>query len=230
MKYQNGKKSCFFDLDGTLVTRHLWLGLFKHHLKTRENLFWSFWYLVSHMALMPLWKIHLIHQERFYRSWGEDLAIMVKGMKQDRTKEIFNWIADEYLLPSLKRDIFEKLKKHQKENFLTILTSGSFQDLVEIIAGRIGIDFAVGTKLEIFGDKFSGKIIPPFCFKEGKVERVKNLIKEKNLSINFKESFAYSDSAFDLPILKLVGNPVAVDPDNKLLRIAQNKSWTILKT
>jgi len=224
----NFKKIALFDLDGTLITGHLWLGMVKHHLKTKKNLLPTFWYLISHMGLMPFWKLHLISTEKYYQSWAEDLPKTIKGIEMDKTKEIFNWLSDEYLLPTLKNKVFERLKKHQKEGFLTILTSGSIQNLLNTIASRLNIDFAVGTELEIVKDKFSGRIIPPTCFGEGKVEKVKKFLAEKKLNINFKESFAYSDSFFDLPLLKMVGNPVVVEPDKKLLEIAKNKGWQII--
>jgi HAD superfamily hydrolase (TIGR01490 family) len=224
----NERKLAIFDLDGTLVTSHLWLGIVKHHLKTKENLFSVFWYLFSHVALAPFWKMKLIPTEKYYKSWGQDLALTMKGIKTDRAKAIFEWLVDQYLLPSSKKNVLEKLKKHQEEGFLTILTSGSFQELVKIIANRLDIDFAIGTELEKKSDEFSGKIVPPFCFGQGKAEKVKNFLSEKNLKINFKESFVYSDSFFDLPILEMAGNPVVVEPDKKLLEIAKNKGWQII--
>ena len=222
------RKIAFFDFDGTLVKAHLWLGIFKHHFKTKENRFAALWYLFTHLGLVPFWKMKLISTEKYYRSWGEDLAEVIKGIEVDRAKGIFHWLASKHLLPTLKKNIFERLKKHQEEGFLIILISGSFQELLEIIAKHLNIDFAVGTELEVIENKFSGKIVPPFCFAQGKVEKVKSLLSKKKLKIDFKESFAYSDSFFDLPILEFVGNPVAVEPDKKLLEIAKNKGWQII--
>ena len=222
------KKVALFDLDGTLVNAHLWLGMVKHHLKTKENLFSVFWYLTSHIAQAPFWKMHLISTEKYYQSWGKDLAKLIKGIKLERGKEIFDWLADQYLLLVLKKNVLERLKKHQEEGLLTILISGSFQDLVDVVADRLNIDFAIGTELEVIKDKFSGKIIPPLCLGKGKAEKIKNFLSEKNLKIDFKESFAYSDGIFDLPMLELVGNPVVVEPDKKLLEIAKNKGWQII--
>jgi len=241
----NERKIAIFDLDGTLVDAHLWLGILKHHLKEKENLFSLFWFLISHMALAPFWKMGLIPTKKYYQSWGRNLSKTMKGIKVDKAKEIFNWITNEHLLPNLKKNVLARLKKHQEEDFLTILTSGNFQDLVEIIANRLNIDFAIGTELDYYPPTtlqeshpsnpkkvipayYTGKIIPPFCFGQGKAEKVKKFLSEKNLKINFKESFAYSDSIFDLPMLELVGNPVAVEPDKKLLEIAKNKGWQII--
>jgi len=223
-----GTKIALFDFDGTLVETHLWLGLMKHHLKTKEKLWATFWYLFSHLALMPFWKMGFISTEKYYQSWGQDLVAMIKGIKTDRAKEIFVRLSDEYFLPTLKKKVFESLKKHQAEGFLTILTSGSFQELLEIIAKRLNIDFVVGTELEIVRDRFSGRIIPPFCFSQGKAEKVRKFLSRRNPQIDLKESFAYSDSFFDLPLLELVGNPVVVEPDKKLLEIARNKGWQII--
>lgn len=222
------RRAAFFDLDGTLVSAHLWIGLIKHHFREKEKIFSAFWFIISHMVLMPFWKIRLISTEKYYKSWARDMTDLIKGMNINRAKEIFNWLSDEYLLPTLKKNVFERLKKHQKEGFITVLVSGSFLELLEIIASRLNIDFAVGTESEIIGDKYSGRIIPPLCFGEGKVEKIKKFLSEKNLQINFKESFAYSDSFFDLPLLGLVGNPVVVEPDEKLLEIARKNNWQII--
>ncbi len=224
----NEKKIAFFDLDGTLVSAHLWIGLIKHHFRAKEKIFSAFWFIISHMALMPFWKMHLIPTKEYYKSWARDMADLIKGINVDRAKEIFNWLSDEYLLPTLRKNVFERLKKHQEEGFLTVLISGSFSELLEIIASRLNIDFAIGTDLETVENKYSGKVVPPLCFGEGKVEKIKKFLSEKYLQVNFKESFAYSDSFFDLPLLKLVGNPVVVEPDEKLLEIARKNNWQII--
>lgn len=224
----NERKLAIFDLDGTLVSNHLWLGVVKYNFKNKKNRLAAFWYLFSNLAKTPFWKTQLITTEKYYRSWGENIAKMVKGLKREKAEEMFHWLADEYLLPTLKKNVLERLKKHQEDGFLTILTSGSFQELLDIIAKRLNIDFTIGTELEIVKEKLSGKIIPSLCFGQGKAEKLKKFLAEKNLQVDFKESFAYSDSFFDLPTLKLVGNPVAVEPDKKLLEIAKNKGWQII--
>lgn len=108
------------------------------------------------------------------------------------------------------------------------MVSGSFQELLEIVAKRLNIDFAIGTELEVVKNKLSGKIIPPLCFGQGKVEKMEKFLAEKNLTLDLKESFAYADGIFDIPVLEIVGHPVVVEPDEKLLEIAKNRNWQII--
>ena len=221
-------KIVLFDFDGTLVSRHLWSGLLKYYFRKREKLFPIFRFLAGNLALTPFWKIGLISTKKYYQKWGEDMPQLMKGVDVKRAKEIFDWLTDDYLLPTLKKNAFEKLKKHQEEGYLTVLTSGSFEELIKTFSNRLNIDFSIGTELEVIKNKFSGKIIPPLCFAQGKAEKVKQFLADNSLAINFEESFAYSDSIFDLPMLELVANPVAVEPDKELLKIAKARDWQII--
>lgn len=221
-------KAALFDLDGTLVTAHLWVGLVKYNLKNKENVIRTLGWVISHTVLMIPWKMHLISTEYFFKSWSEDMPQLIKGADTEKAKEIFSWLADRHLLPTLRSDTVKILKKHQREGFVTVLISGSLQNVLDIIAQRLGINFAIGTEPEIRRNRFTGKIIPPSCSGRGKLEKTERFFSEKNLKINFKESFAYADSFVDLPILELVGNPVAVSPDEKLRELAQRKGWQII--
>ena len=221
-------KIALFDFDGTLVSKHLWSGLLKYYLRKREKFFSIFLFLAGNLVLTPFWKMGLIPTKKYYQKWGKDMAQLMKGVDVKRAKEIFDWLTDNYLLPALKKNALEKLKKHQEEGHLTVLTSGSFEELIKAVSSRLNIDFSIGTELEVVKNKFSGKIIPPLCFAQGKTEKVKQFLADNNLAINFEESFAYSDSIFDLPMLELVANPVVVEPDKELLKIAKARGWQII--
>ena len=67
----------------------------------------------------------------------------------------------------------------------------------------------------------------PFVYGEGKVAAMRRFADEHE--IDLPESWAYSDSASDLPMLRLVGNPVAVNPDPELARIAADRGWRVLR-
>jgi len=107
---ERARRIALFDFDGTLVSSHLWSGLLKYYLKKKEKLFSIFWFLASNFALTPFWKMGLISTKKYYQRWGQDMAQLMKGVDVQRAEEIFDWLTDDYLLPTLKKNAFEKLK------------------------------------------------------------------------------------------------------------------------
>jgi phosphoserine phosphatase len=83
----------------------------------------------------------------------------------------------------------------------------------------------VCTELEVEQDRLTGRISPPICFGHGKVQRVRGLIESQK--IDLVRSWCYTDSLSDLPLLELVGYPVAVNPDPGLYREARRRRWPV---
>jgi phosphoserine phosphatase len=84
----------------------------------------------------------------------------------------------------------------------------------------------IGTRSEVENGVYTGELNGPFCYGEGKVEAMKNLASWNGYDL--AQSYAYSDSASDLPMLDVVGHPVAVNPDSKLERVARRNGWPIV--
>ena len=180
---------------------------------------------------MPLWlagKLKLIKEETYKSIWGQDMPFLLKGLGKDRVIEIYKWITDYYLMPLLHADILDLVESHKKRGHTTILLSGSFDDFLQVVREKLGIDFAVGTKLEVKNNVYSGRIIKPMGFGINKLKLLEDLISEDNLDLDLKKSFAYADSISDVPMLEITGNPIATYPDAKLLSLAKQRSWQIL--
>ena len=120
------------------------------------------------------------------------------------------------------------LEQHKHQGHTTIVLSGSFTDFLEIIKLRLGVDHVIGTKIKMVNGVCSGMIEGPLCFGENKAIFLQQFIENAKLDINFGASFAYADSVTDVPILEMVGHPVATYPDKKLLQIACHVGWQIL--
>jgi len=75
---------------------------------------------------------------------------------------------------------------------------------------------------------YTGEIAGTPCFAEGKVERLKQWIKQNNSNESIAESYFYSDSRNDIPLLAQVAHPVAVDPDDTLRKHAENNNWKVM--
>jgi HAD superfamily hydrolase (TIGR01490 family) len=112
----------------------------------------------------------------------------------------------------------------QGHTLMVITATNSF--ITRPIVQAFGIDHLLATEPMTAAGRYTTKIEGIPCFQEGKVQRLNLWLKQNNQ--NLDGSFFYSDSANDLPLLELVDHPVAVDPDDKLARIAGKKAWKII--
>jgi phosphoserine phosphatase len=98
-------------------------------------------------------------------------------------------------------------------------------ELVQKIADDLGATGALGTVVGHDGDVLTGELVGEPLHGKAKRHAAKKLAKERGISL--KRSFAYSDSVNDLPLLTLVGNAVAVNPDKVLRRYAEAAGWSV---
>ena len=114
--------------------------------------------------------------------------------------------------------------KRNGDTVLVITASNTF--ITAPIVKRYGINHLLATEPEIVSGRYTGKVSGIPCFKSGKIENLMPWLKRNSESL--KDSTFYSDSHNDLPLLELVDNPVAVNADKILAKIAQTKGWDIL--
>ncbi|MEM8593271.1 MAG: HAD family hydrolase [Pseudomonadota bacterium] len=115
--------------------------------------------------------------------------------------------------------------KHKGDTLLIITATNRF--ITEPIARLLNVDDILATEPEFDGTKYSGNVVYPPCFQEGKITHLRGWL-EQHPEHSLTDSYFYSDSHNDLPLLELVDHPVAVNPDDTLRDIALNKSWPIL--
>jgi HAD superfamily hydrolase (TIGR01490 family) len=156
------------------------------------------------------------------------MAGLVGGFSRQEAQQAFQWIWDHDVAHFLYLEAMSTLRWHQEQGHQVVLVSGTFQELLEIIAQGLGIPHAVGTSLEVRGERYTGRIVPPFCFGPYKVQRTKKFLETAGWEIDFASSFAYADTIYDVPFLESVGNPVAVCPDEGLLAQARQRGWPVM--
>lgn len=222
------KKLAVFDLDGTLYDGNIITGYILHHRKHKINRLPLYTYFASHSILIPLWKLGLLSEMTTREMWARDLSWATFGMSEESGNRCFEWIADNYVLPLIRQDIYKWVDKHLEDGFQAILVSGTPAPLLEIIANKLGFHEFVGTPLKVANEKYTGKVELPTAQGKGKVERLKQHLGENINDVDWKSSFAYADSITDDPLLSLFGNPIAVYPDPKLAVTANRLGWTIL--
>jgi len=178
--------------------------------------------------LWPLHRLGLLSLERFFRLWVDDMAWPLVGLRPEQGQEIFRWIADQALVPSLRPDVAEVLRQHQAQGHQMVLVSGAFEELLACLGERLGVQHVVGTRLELNRGRYSGRAAKPSCFGDDKVALLTKFLVNSGLEVDLSQSFSYGDSIFDVPVLELVGNPIAVYPDDELWDYALQRGWRII--
>ncbi len=220
--------AAFFDLDGTLFNGYVWRALKRHHQAHRFKLPTLYGYLLSHIALWPLRNARLISEEFFYRAWGENMAWLVRGVRVERARTIWEWVADRQILPNLRPEMQEAFAHHRARGHRVVLLSGTFQPLLEVVVARVGADGAVGTPLAVGDGRYLGRIVPPLGVGRGKAARLREYLSGPGKGIDLAASFLYTDSFTDAPVLEMVGHPVAVYPDARLAFLAAERGWPVI--
>ncbi len=115
------------------------------------------------------------------------------------------------------------IEEHRAEGRLLVLASTSPLAFTTALADELGFDAVIGTSWANDGTSYTGELDGPFVWGPAKADAVEQWAAENNVRLD--RSYAYSDSYFDSPLLALVGNPVAVNPDTRLAATAAIKGW-----
>ena len=131
------------------------------------------------------------------------------------------------ILPLLYREVLEEAYAHQDAGRPVFIVTAASQELAEVLAHVLVLDGGIGMRSEVRDGVYTGRSAGPFTYREGKAEAIRQLAAERGIDLS--ESFAYSDSESDLPMMRAVGHPVAVNPDSALERTAREEGWRIMR-
>ncbi|HEY0720844.1 MAG TPA: HAD family hydrolase [Gammaproteobacteria bacterium] len=118
------------------------------------------------------------------------------------------------------------LEKHRMQGDFLLIITATNRFITAPIATALGVDELIATDPEIRDGRYSGNVSGVPCFQQGKVTRLEQWLAQSGH--NLAGSYFYSDSRNDLPLLEMVANPVAVDPDETLEDHARLKGWPII--
>ncbi len=215
--------AAFFDLDKTLIAGSS--GMQFARVATRQG-------IVSRRQLA---------------SWGfEHLRYRLRGTTDERTAEVLRVARDlisgvpaktiermgpevmAAILPRVYPQMLAEVHAHQDAGRPTFIVSAAGNDVVESLAAVLGMEGGIGTRYEVDSEgNFSGRLDGPFVYGPGKVEAMAACAGRHQ--IDLADSYAYSDSLSDLPMLRAVGHPVAVNPDPPLAAIAREEGWQTMR-
>jgi len=123
----------------------------------------------------------------------------------------------------------ELVGRHRAANDVCAIITATNSFVTAPIAREFGVEHLIATEPEQKDGEFTGRVAGVPCFREGKITRLENWMEQHGWNWNsFAESWFYSDSLNDLPLLNKVKNPVAVDPDATLRAHAERQGWRVM--
>ena len=158
------------------------------------------------------------------------LDFQLKPLSRHRRTELDVWhraFMERRIRPIVRQKARALLQEHCGDLRAVITATNSF--VTEPIARELGIDNLIATEPEQVSGEFTGAVRGVPCFREGKVARLEDWLASRGTALErFAESWFYSDSLNDLPLLERVTHPVAVDPDDTLRMHAAKHGWPII--
>lgn len=159
------------------------------------------------------------------RNWTKNMMIQFRGRDEaELEKEALQWF-HEMVAATIYPEAIRLVREHEAAGHVVAIVSGATKFVVKPLAARLGIRHMLYTRLEVEDGAFTGRVIEPICFEEGKIYWLQQFIEDQ--AIDLARSYFYTDSITDRPLLDLVGHPVAVNPDPLLYREAVRRSWPV---
>lgn len=209
-----------FDLDNTLLSGD-------------SDYLWAE-FLVEHKIVDG--KAYQHSNQKFYDQYlagtmdiFEFLAFQLKPLADNSMTDLLAW-REQYLQEKIEPIILNAGRKliahHQKKGDTTLIITATNSFITAPIAEKLGIPHLIATEAEMMNGIYTGKVAGTPSYQEGKVERLNAWLEQHQQSL--LNSYFYSDSHNDLPLLKQVTNPIAVDPDEKLSTFAKQQDWQVI--
>jgi len=208
----------FFDVDKTLISENSGSLYMKHRYKLGEI---SGWELLKGLGAYLRYKVGLLD----IASWTRDVMQQFKGeSERAMARQAKAWMEEE-VVPTIYPEAAELVADHLAKGHVVAIVSGATKFVVKPLAEHLGIKHLLYTRLEVENGHFTGRVVEPICFEDGKIYWLNQLVERQN--IDLAKSYFYSDSITDLPLLDLVGHPVVTNPDPRLYREAVRRRWSV---
>jgi HAD superfamily hydrolase (TIGR01490 family) len=214
-------EAAFFDLDKTVIARAS-MAAFGHTfyrggLISRRTVLRA---LVSQLVYL-----HLGASEQKLARIRESVLGMTRGWDQTQVSSLVREALDEVVEPIIFAEALELIDQHRAAGRRTYIVSASPEEIVQPLAEYLGVDGAIASRAVVDLDgRYTGEMAF-YAYGSYKADAIRALAVFEG--IDLEGSFAYSDSYTDVPMLEIVGHPVAVNPDRVLARLARERTWEI---
>jgi HAD superfamily hydrolase (TIGR01490 family) len=217
------RAAAFFDLDKTLMAgssgMHFGRAAYRTGMVSRRQLLaWA----TDHLR----YRLRGTTDERAQALLAEVKDLLAGVPERDIARMVPDLLAG--ILPRIYPQMLDEVNAHIDAHRPTFIVSAAGNELVALLARVLGMSGGIGTAYQVDADGvLTGHLDGPFMYGEGKVEAMRRFAAEHDIYL--EASWAYSDSVSDLPMLRAVGIPVAVNPDPELARIAAEEGWRVMR-
>lgn len=179
---------------------------------------------------------HQARNEQFYQDYKNGcldiyafLEFQLNPLSQHPKKfldELHLKYMEKVIRPMMTQKAQDLVNQHKSAGDLCVVITATNSFVTRPIAAAYGVEHLIGTDPEMVNGEYTGGVSGVPSFQEGKVTRINQWLAERSKGLSdFEQSYFYSDSHNDLPLLKLVTNPVAVDADEILAAYAKSQGW-----
>lgn len=208
----------FIDLDRTLINansgRLLVIHAFKKGLMGING-------VIRALLLAFIYRFQLLDTDKIIAG----MVSWLRGIPVSTLKDFSEEVFQKFIKQSISDEARNEIKLHKDKKALVIILSSALAPVCKAVAGHLELDDIICTEIEISDGKYTGYPVGKLCFGEEKTSRCKEYCIKNNTTPEL--SWYYGDSISDLPLLNYVGNPVCINPDKRLLKVALKNKWRV---
>ena len=212
-------EAAFFDLDKTVIAKASMVAFGRPFQRAGLLSRW----LVLRALYGQLVYLYLGADEARMAKMREAVLRVTKGWDQQTIRDLVRETLAEVIDPIVYGEALDLIRDHRAAGRRVYIISASPEEIVQPLTEYLGADQAIATRAAIDEDgRYSGDV-EFYSYGPFKAEAMRE--EAERLGIDLEASFAYSDSATDIPMLEAVGHPVAVNADRPLARYAEEHGW-----
>jgi HAD superfamily hydrolase (TIGR01490 family) len=219
-KYKNS--AAFYDVDGTLIRVNI-IHAFAYYASRHASLTKSIRHSVQTALSLPMfWAA-----DKLSRKWFNEIFYQsYQGASEDRLLTLADELFEDVIKPNIYPRAPELIAESRRAGCRQVLLSGALDFTMRPLARYLGVEDLIANSLEFQDGYATGKLKKPFVAGATKAEIMRAYAKTHG--IDLAESWAYTDSFSDYPMLAVVGHPTACNPDFRLRRTARSYDWPVL--
>jgi HAD superfamily hydrolase (TIGR01490 family) len=215
------REGAFFDLDKTVIAKASMVAFgrpfYRHGLVSRRLLARALYGQLIYMQLGA-------DEEKLARM-RESVLALTRGWEQAKVSAIVREALTDVVEPIIYAEALDLIEEHRNAGRMVVIVSASPEEIVVPLGDYLGVDRVIASRALVDDDgRYTGEMAF-YAYGPNKADAMRSFAEAEG--IDLAASYAYSDSATDLPMLEVVGHPVVVNPDRELLRAARERDWEV---